>query len=527
MLTYRPLVLGVLATVLTALLYLRAGRAIDDQDGAGLVLAALVLAAVVGASSWYATHAAARDQVALEGADRSRLVRHVIALGPVHRTRAQAGRLVSTATDAVERSAQYRATFLGSVIGSLLAPLAVVVIVAVAIDLRIALLLLAAVPVVPLAIWGFRKLFRKVSTTYRASARRLAAEYLDSLQGLPTLRGLGAGRARGAALAVHAERVRADVMRLLAGNQLVLFVTDAVFSLAMIVLATGLAMAGAAAGTLTAGEAIAVVLLSTLMTEPVDRIGQFFYIGMGGIASGKEIARTLAQPTPRAAADAPEPTADDGSIVLEDVTFTYGRDASAPVLDGFALQVRRGERVVLAGRSGAGKSTVLGLIQGHLAAQSGTVKVGGHDVRDVSPAWLHRRLGIVAQQTYLFTGSLAENLRLAAPEASERDLWEALRRARLEDEVRAWPRGLDTPVGERGMALSGGQAQRVGIARALLADAPILLLDEPTSQTDLDAEAEILAAIAELCEDRTVLAVGHTEAVLSSSTRIVTVGGAA
>ncbi|MFV0632811.1 ABC transporter ATP-binding protein/permease [Demequina sp.] len=521
MLIVRPAASAVLITLTTALLYLTAGTALDRGDGALLGGAAIALGALIGLLTWADARHTSRTQGSLERHDRGRLMAYVFSAGPTRRTRQQTGKLVSTLTDAVERSAQYRAAFLGSMIGSLIAPLAVVAVIAIAIDWRIAAWLALAVPVIPLAIGGFQRLFRKVSTEYRMSARRLSAEYLDSLQGLPTLRAMGAGKARGAALAVHAEHVRAAVMRLLAGNQVVLFVSDAAFSLAMIALGTGLALTSLAAGTISAGQALAVIALSSLMTEPLDRIGQFFYIGMGGIAATKEIARTLASPVAHVTDEsAPAPDRDDASVTLENVTFTYGR-ADTPVLDGFSLTVRPGERVVLTGRSGVGKSTVLGLIQGQLSPAAGTVRVGGHDVPTVPGEWLHGQIGIVAQQTYLFTGTLAQNLRLAAPNASDEDLWAALTRAHLADEVRAWPDGLDTPVGERGLGVSGGQAQRIGVARALLADAPILLLDEPTSQTDLDAEAQILAAIEEACRDRTVIAVGHTEAITASATRVI------
>lgn len=526
--TTRPLVLGLAQTLLAAIAFILAGRAIDADAGTtALVAAAGIAAALTAALAWFSTTRASRDQVGLESLQRRSIVDHILRIGPVSRSRDEAGRLVSTATDAVERHNQYRATFFGSMIGSLLAPLLVVVVIAVAIDWRIALWLLAAMPAVPLMIGSFQRVFASVSARYRASARGFASLFLDSLQGLPTLRALGAGRRRAQVLADGAEDVRRHVMRLLAGNQLVLLVADAVFSLAMIVLATALATQGLSSGTLTVGSAVAVVLLSTLMTEPLERIGQFFYIGMGGIASGKEIRAVLASGVDSGYGpdSADEPAVSDGSIRMENVTFSYGQDGPH-VLDDFSVTVTTGERVVMQGRSGVGKTTALSLIQGYRKPDAGHVYVGGHALTDVPSAWLHRQIGVVAQGTYLFTGTLRENLLLARPGSSEDQLWEALRRAQLDTEVRSWPDGLDTPVGERGMTLSGGQSQRVAIARALLADAPILILDEATSQTDVASEREILTAIAEVCRDRTVLAVGHREATIAAATRVVTMGDA-
>ncbi len=532
MVTWRPFLLGLAQTGLATAAMLLLGRAIDSpaSQTAPLIAAALGLAAALGVVAWHSTRADSRTQITLEHDERHGIVQAVFDLGPRQRTREATGTLVSTATDAVERSAQYRATFKGSMFGSLAAPVLVAAVIAVALDVRSGLLLLAALPLIPLIVGGFRKAFSSVSTRYRAAAKRFSAAFLDALQGLPTLRALGAGGRHGDVLAAHAEQVRRGVMRMLLGNQLVLLVSDAVFSLAMIVLATWLAAVGYREQTFTLGAAVSLVLLATLMTEPLDRIGQFFYIGMGGIASTKEIRRfhtgaalattsrvgigAAALPTASASASAP------GAIVLDGVDFSYETsDGQArPILRGLSLQVKAGERVVLAGPSGAGKSTILALVQGFHTPQAGAISVDG-----VAPHAARARVATVAQSTYLFSGTLADNLRLAKPDATDTELWDALDQARLAQEARTWPLGLDTPVGERGLELSGGQAQRVSIARALLADTPILLLDEPTSQTDLTTEAELLDAIAAACEGRTVLAVGHREAMVAAATRVVTV----
>jgi ATP-binding cassette subfamily C protein CydD len=203
---------------------------------------------------------------------------------------------------------------------------------------------------------------------------------------------------------------------------------------------------------------------------------------------------------------------------MRGVEFAYV--PGAPVLTGFDLSVSPGEHVALVGPSGVGKTTAVELFQGFLHPDAGTVRVAGVDL-DAAPAdWASSQIAMVAQHTYLFAASLRDNLLLARPEANDADIWAALRQAHLEEFVRSLPAGLDTGVGERGLALSGGQAQRLAIARAFLKDAPILILDEPTSQVDLASEHAITQSLEQLAQGRTVLTVSHRPSLIASASRI-------
>lgn len=453
---------------------------------------------------------------------RHRVLVHVFALGPTERTRERTGRLVNTATDGVERAAAHRATFASQMFASLATPAVVVLIIGITIDWVAAGVLAISIPVVPLAIGSFQMAFRSVSTRYRASSRALSAQELDAIQGLSTLALLNAQDTMGQRLARATEDVRRHVMRYLAGNQLVLLVVDCVFSLGMTTGAVLLALWRESTAAITPGQALALVLLSSIMLDPLDRIGQFFYIGMGGIAAGKEITRFTAQ-TP-AVLDAPDAVAPDveplpGQLRLEDVTFAY--EADVPVLRGVDLDVERGESVVLTGASGAGKSTISALIQGMRRPDTGRVLVAGADLQDVPLSWARERIGVVEQTTYLFTGTLRDNLAIARTDATDTQMLDALRAARLTDLLERLPDGLDTQVGERGLSLSGGEVQRIAIARALLKDAPILLLDEPTAHVDLTSEREILQALDHASQGRTTLTISHRAATIADATRRV------
>lgn len=555
-----------IAAAATAMLLALLGEGVDRVAAGGRmsqrgVLECAVLAVIAGAGvgvgQWLSQWAASSTERRLRQAVMSR----VLQMGPTG-TRRRTGALLSMATTSVERTAHYRAGFLGPIVGSITTPLLVLTVMAVTISPGIALRLAALIVLVPLAIGSFRRLVRPVGAAYRRSQARLTAAFLEALQGLDTLVYARAAGRTAAQLAHRGEQHRRSLMRLLAGNQLLILVVDAAFSLTVVVAGGVLAVARVSSGRLSVGQGIAVVLMTILVIGPVDVVGQFFYIGVVGRAhqailrrhleTGRPASRagtatgtsprvpTSAGTSPRdstAAGDrsreAPAtggslraPTAQGTSpdprrpaLELDDVSasWTPGR----PVLTGVSIRVDPGETVALVGPSGIGKSTLSALVQGHLTPTAGTVWVDGMDTRTTDPRELRSRLAVVEQRPFLFLGTIADNLRMAAPKASVADLWAALGVAGLAEEVGAMPLGLQTPVGERGRTLSGGQAQRLAIARVALRDAPILILDEPTSEVDLAAEAQILAALRRLAEGRTVLLIAHRPQAILSADRVI------
>ncbi|MDO5094908.1 MAG: ATP-binding cassette domain-containing protein, partial [Propionibacteriaceae bacterium] len=297
-----------------------------------------------------------------------------------------------------------------------------------------------------------------------------------------------------------------------AGNQVVIIVLDGAFSLLLICWSVYLIGTRLAAGAITPGEGMAAGLLLTLMLEPLNQVAGFFYIGMGGKAAQRAITQALApQASPTPISSPISPT--DAVISIQHVSHDYGR---GPVLRDLSLEVPRGTKVAILGSSGAGKSTLLGLLRGTVPIQSGTVVLAGQSMADLPPEAGCQLSASVAQTTWLFAGSVADNLRMAHPSASDDELWEALRRARVADEVARMPKGLASDVGERGQLISGGQAQRLSLARALLSGRRILLLDEPTSQVDVASETAIVEALREINSDWTVIVVTHRRSLLAA-----------
>ncbi len=507
--------------VATALLFWRLGAALDagragPAEIAGMLGLAVAAALFAAVSAWFSQWAPAEAEREL----RRRVVSRVFDLGLVG-THDRAGELLSAGTIGVEKTATYRAGFLGPIVGALSTPFLVLVVMAVTVDAPTAGWLALLVLLVPVLLGGFQQLVRPVGAAYRRTQLALSRAFLEAVQAIDTLVYARAADRMGARLAERGETHRRGVMRLLAGNQVLILVVDAAFSLTVVVAAGLLATARIAAGTLTLGQGLAILLMTTLMIGPVDVIGQFFYIGIAGRASQRELADLVEVDAPPRAEPEP-PTGADGAILLQDVTA--GWPGGPDVLTGVSLRVEPGERVALVGPSGVGKSTLAAVVQGHLLPRSGRVRVDGVDVL-ADPVGARTRIAVVEQRTFLFLGSIADNLRVAAPDAPDARLWEALERAGLREEVSAMPDGLATQVGEHGRLLSGGQAQRLSIARAALRDAPVLLLDEPTSQVDLAGEAAILAALDRLAAGRTVLLIAHRPGAVLAADRVVSLMG--
>nr|WP_300151022.1 ABC transporter ATP-binding protein [Propionicimonas sp.] len=513
-----------LGATATALLFWRLGVALDaiatDRSPGpaefGLLAALGVIAAGCAAGgAWFSQWAASEVERKL----RRLVVSRVFDLG-VTGTDGRAGELLSLATAAVERTAHYRAGFLGPIVGALTTPFLVLAVMGLAIDPVTAGWLALLVLAVPLVIAGFQRIVRPIGAAYRRTQARLTAAFLEAIQALETLVYARAAERAAADLARRGEEHRRGLMRLLAGNQLLIFVVDAAFSLAVVVAAAGVVAGRIGSGQLSLGQGAAVLLMCTLVIGPVDVVGQFFYVGIAGRAAQRQIEAHLTEPESPAPARAPGDGA-TGGIVLD--TVSAGWPGGEPVLRGLSLRVSPGEKVALVGPSGIGKSTVSALVQAHLRPREGRVLVDGIDTA-LDPDAARSRLAVVEQRTFLFLGSIADNLRVAAPEADAARLWRALDLAGLRDEIDALPEGLDTQVGEHGRLLSGGQAQRLAIARAALRDAPILVLDEPTSQIDLAGEAAILAALARLAEGRTVLVIAHRPGAVLAADRVVRLG---
>ncbi len=275
-------------------------------------------------------------------------------------------------------------------------------------------------------------------------------------------------------------------------------------------------------GELSQGGFVSFLLLVGVFFRPVEKINAVLETYPKGIAGFRRYTELL--DTEPDIVDAP--AAADVGPLLGDIRFEgvrFGYSAERPVLDGVDLAIRAGETVAFVGPSGAGKTTLCSLLPRFYELGGGRITIDGIDIRQMTLRSLREQIGIVQQDVFLFAGTVRENIAYGRLDATERELWDAARRARLDVVIRALPDGMDTVVGERGVKLSGGQKQRLAIARMFLKNPPILILDEATSALDTETERAIQQSLTELAEGRTTLVIAHRLATVRDADRIVVV----
>ena len=276
-------------------------------------------------------------------------------------------------------------------------------------------------------------------------------------------------------------------------------------------------------GRMELGELVLFFLLLSLFYEPVSKLHQLNQMALSSRAAADRVFEILDsedEPHSEAGGALTKPVL--GDVKLESVSFSYGEQ---PTLRDITLHARPGETIALVGPTGAGKSTIVNLLCRFYEYDSGSITIDGQELNQTSKSSLRSALGYVTQEAFLFNGTVRENLLLAKPEADEADLWKALESARADSLTRELPDGLDTNVGERGVKLSGGEKQRLSIARALLKDPPILLLDEATASVDSETERLIQEALEALMADRSAFVIAHRLSTIRNADRIYVLDG--
>ncbi|THF75887.1 ABC transporter ATP-binding protein [Cohnella fermenti] len=275
-------------------------------------------------------------------------------------------------------------------------------------------------------------------------------------------------------------------------------------------------------GELRYGEFIAYLLLVNVLFRPIEKINAIVESYPKGIAGFKRYITLLeTEPDVRDKSDAVSVDYLRGDIRYKDVSFGYEAESSA--LKNINLSIAAGETVAFVGPSGAGKTTLCSLLPRFYEVDDGSITIDGMDVRGIKLESLRRQIGIVQQDVFLFSGTIKENIAYGKLDASDEEIWQAARRAKLEEFIRAQPEGMETVIGERGVKLSGGQKQRLAIARMFLKNPPILILDEATSALDTETEAAIQQSLTELSQGRTTLVIAHRLATIKNADRIVVV----
>ena len=495
-----------------------AGATVDD-----LIAPVAAVAAVMVLRGWIehtramvAHRTAIRVQLAL----RERLYDKVVALGPAHFGLERTGAVMISMIDGVEQLETYFGQYLPQLLVAVTTPLIVFTVLAFY-DLPVAGLMFAFAMFTLFAPVSFQRFEAKSSMRRSQAYRAFAAEFLDAIQGLATLKAFGQSAARGRLLAERAHEVFRSTMWVLAANAGNRGITD-------LGVAVGTAaVLGLGAWRVTQGQMSLEVLLVVLMMgievfRPQRDLRALLHNGMMGRAAADDIFAVL---NARARVEPPSTPVDlDGPITpvveFDDVSFAYpgGRRAAHR---GLSFRVEAGERVGFVGESGAGKSTIVRLLLRFYDPDAGAVRIGGHDLRDLGADNVYPNVAVVNQDTYLFHGTVEDNVRFGKSDATRDEIEAAARAANAHEFITRLPDGYATVVGERGIKLSGGQRQRIAIARALLRDAPILILDEALSAVDAENEAVIQSALDRLMQGRTTLIFAHRLSSVIGAQRIL------
>ena len=453
---------------------------------------------------------------------RERLYQHSLALGPGHFDASRTGDALMSLAEGVERLEAFFGQYLPQMLVAAVAPLVIFVFMAL-IDLRTGLIFLAFALLTLVIPNLFHRWTRERSMARRDAYGALGADFLDAVQGLATLKAFGQSGRRGELLAERARRLFRATMGVLAANA----ATGALTILGITggaAVALGWGAVRVADGELELRALLIVLMLGVEIFRPLRELVQLYHDGMIAMSSAEGIFAIMDSPV-TVKDPAPRPTQDGAASIKPEVTFdnvnhSYSQ-GRRPALRGLSFTLHEGETLGLVGPSGAGKSTVVWLILRFFDPQQGVIRLGGRDLRDIPLEELRRQISVVTQDTYLFHGSVADNLRFGRPDASQDELEAAARAANAHDFIRHLPHGYETVVGERAVRLSGGQKQRIAIARALLKDAPILILDEALSSVDAENEAVIQEALERLMAGRTTLIIAHRLSSVVNADRIL------
>jgi ATP-binding cassette subfamily B protein len=452
---------------------------------------------------------------------RGRLYDKIAALGPAWFAGERTGGVMLSVVDGVEQLQTFFGQYVPQVCIAVLTPLAIFIFIAFW-DVPVAAVMLIFALVTLIAPGAFAQRERRSSHGRQGALKSFGSEFLDGVQGLPTLKAFGQSSAYGTRLAARARELCDHSLRVLSMGVMTRGITDcgvAIGAAAALALAVWRVSHG-----LMSIEALLIVLMAgTEVFRPLRDLRTVLHQGMLGQSAAAGINALLAaeplvpeHPPGQSAINRPLlPT-----IAFEDVWFAYpfGRDAAH---DGLSFTVAAGEKIGIVGPSGSGKSSVARLLLRLFDPQRGTVKIGGHDIKSLDPEALRRMIAVVHQDTYLFYGTVEENLRLGKPDATRDEIEATARDANAHEFISLLPQGYDTMIGERGVLLSGGQRQRLAIARALLRDAQILILDEALSSVDAENEAVIQQAIDRLSAGRTTLILAHRLSSVIGADRIL------
>lgn len=458
---------------------------------------------------------------------RGQLMDKINRLGPAYLRTQRSGELVTTALQGLDALDAYFSQYLPQVLLSAMLPLTILLVVF-PLDLLTGVVFLVTAPLIPYFMALVGRTSEAETKKQWTALSRMGADFLDTLQGLTTLKTLGRSQTRASHLEVVSDRYRVATMNVLRITFLSALVLEllATISTAVVAVEIGLRLLY---GKIIFEQAFFILLIAPEFYLPMRNLGMRYHAGMTGVTAAGHIFALLDQPEPsrlevaNLSAEPPD-LSKPFQLQLQGVGFQY-ENRSAHSLQAVNCNFDSGKKYALIGRSGAGKSTLMQLLMRYLLPTEGQILLNGQDVQTWPVEMWRKQIAWVPQKPMLFNTTLFENIRLQDESISEEQVWQAVRLAALEPLVKQLPKGLHTSLGEWGSRLSGGEGQRVALARAFLKNAPLILMDEPTAHLDPELESSLDAATKTLLEQRTVITIAHRYSTIAHVDEVIVLDG--
>ena len=443
---------------------------------------------------------------------RGMIYKKLLRLGASYKEKVQTSEVVQVAVEGVDQLETYFGAYLPQFFYAMLAPLTLFITLSF-INFPSAVVLLICVPLIPVTIAAIQRWAKKLLAKYWGQYTALGGTFLENLQGLTTTKIYQADGFKHQEMNEQSEHFRKITMKVLTMQLNSITIMDLI-AYGGAALGAILAVTQFRSGHVNLAGCLMIILLAADFFLPMRILGSFFHIAMNGMAASDKIFRLLDLPESEQKTGT---VPDDRTICCSDLHFSYEPDRE--ILHGVDLEFPVGSFTAIVGESGCGKSTIASILMGRNKGYTGTLTVGGTPLAEISEESLMKNFTYISHQSYLFKGTVRENLLMAAPDASDSKLWAVLEQVNLADFLRSED-GLDTKLAEKASNLSGGQCQRLALARALLHDSPVYIFDEATSNIDVESENDIMTQIYTLAQSKTVILISHRLANVVSADKI-------
>lgn len=442
---------------------------------------------------------------------REKIFFKLLELGNAYQEGVKTSEVIQVAVEGVDQLETYFGAYLPQFFYAMLAPLTLFAYLSF-VNFPSAVVLLICVPLIPVSIAAVQTWAKKLLSKYWGQYTALGDTFLENLQGLTTLKIYQADEFKHKEMNAEAEKFRKITMKVLTMQLNSITIMDFI-AYGGAALGVILAATQYRAGHVTLTGCLLIILLAADFFLPMRQLGSFFHIAMNGMAASDKIFRLLDLPAPaKRTLECPH-----GDIVFKNLFYSYEPDRE--ILHGVDLCFPVSSFTAIVGESGCGKSTAVSILIGRNKGYSGSVFIGGVELREVAESSLMKEITYIGHQSYLFKGTVRDNLQMGRPDASDDAMWAALEQVRLADFLRS-EQGLDTQLAEKGGNLSGGQCQRLALARALLHDSPVYIFDEATSNIDVESENDIMERIHALAKEKTVILISHRLANVTMADQI-------